>query len=356
MLTIFVGDKVKLTLADRYAIIQKLETDESYRQSDAAKEYGLSHAAIYQMLKRRERIIEEFEKGFNPNLRRVSGIQGKSQIFDDRLLEFVNRECKRSPNISCPMVWEKAGQLATELGLLERNDTGPGPWKPNRGWWSRFKKRIGLDSFTSQSDGFSGSDYLDFEDNDDDPLATGPRTPHAEAALAMHAPITDIANLRGRGRGRPRGGGSARAEGEEVDDEEDDDAGGGAGGDELDVDGRARVQPHVPCEVHQPNTRLGTMHEAVDPMSTLPPVPSIFSITDAFLALHRLEDFANTNGMHRTLSSIREIQQCLEVELMLLPQLPPPRPISSGPSSPLQPSQSTSLPGGAHLSISSNSI
>jgi predicted DNA-binding protein YlxM (UPF0122 family) len=140
----FSGGRGKLTLFDKYSLLMRLESDENFKQIHASKMYNISPAAVNQMVKRKERIIRDYEFGLNPFSKRVSCLKNNMKILDERLMLFVIEKKREGQNVlaNTQMIWDKAESIANELQLLENNGNGPNLWKPNRGWWFRFKNRV----------------------------------------------------------------------------------------------------------------------------------------------------------------------------------------------------------------------
>jgi len=138
------GGRGKLTLFDKYSMLMRLQTDENFKQIHASKMYNISPAAVNQMVKRKERIIHDYEFGLNPFSKRVSCLKNNMKVLDERLMLFVIEKRKEGQNVlaNTQLIWEHAELIANELQLLENNGNGPNLWKPNRGWWFRFKNRV----------------------------------------------------------------------------------------------------------------------------------------------------------------------------------------------------------------------
>lgn len=138
------GGRGKLTLFDKYSMIMRLTTDNTFKQIHASKMYNISPAAVNQMVKRKERIIHDYEFGLNPFSKRVSCLKNDMKVLDERLMLFVVEKRREGCNVlnNTQLIWDRAEAIANELQLLENNGNGPNLWKPNRGWWFRFKNRV----------------------------------------------------------------------------------------------------------------------------------------------------------------------------------------------------------------------
>ena len=96
------------------------------------------------MIKRKQRIILEYETGKNPFSQRISCLPPCMQRLEDRLQNYMAEEKRLGNDViqDMSLMWRKANEFALELGVMENNGLGPGLWKANRGWWFRFKLRV----------------------------------------------------------------------------------------------------------------------------------------------------------------------------------------------------------------------
>lgn len=132
----------KLTLEQKVAIIHRLESSTSdYTQADAAKEFLVSKSAISYLMKRKELVLTEAERGMDPKSKRMKRVERFDRMIIDRLRLYI-KETGARPKMG--VIFSTANAIAKEENLLSNRGKGPGQWEATCGWFSRFARRVNI--------------------------------------------------------------------------------------------------------------------------------------------------------------------------------------------------------------------
>lgn len=131
--------KNKLTLEEKVLLVRKLESIPDYRPADAAKEFGIAKSAVSYLLKRKDKIQLDYDRGVDPTSKRSRSLSE----FDEALIARILEESK-SHRITMAVIFRLANEIAAATGRLSNNGKGPGPWVATCGWYGRFAQRANL--------------------------------------------------------------------------------------------------------------------------------------------------------------------------------------------------------------------
>eukprot|EP01039_Chlorochromonas_danica_P006266 gene6266-6907_t len=160
------GGRAKLTLDQKCEII--LEADsagDQVNQNALARKYGVSGAAIHNILKKREIYLTARLQSGKGDSRRIAKLHPLMEVLENELEDFIS-QCKGegggsevvpTMRIICAKAEEIAARLGLKQGTLrtrkpslsngggggsgEEGEDIPKPWTANSGWYTRFCRR-----------------------------------------------------------------------------------------------------------------------------------------------------------------------------------------------------------------------
>jgi hypothetical protein len=126
--------RIDLPLIKKVELIRDSERNESQR--DLATKYEISKGAVFNILKRKQEYLADYESNqCSETKRKIKDEMGK-KIDDETYSWFVAQRAKNLP-ISGPILQEKARQIATELD-------DKSVFVASNGWLEKFKIRHGI--------------------------------------------------------------------------------------------------------------------------------------------------------------------------------------------------------------------
>lgn len=126
--------RVDLPLIKKIELIK--DSERSATQRDLAAKYKISKGAVFNILKRKQEYLADYESNqYSETKRKIKDDLGK-KIDDETYSWFVAQRAKNLP-ISGPILQEKARQIATELDDKY-------VFMASNGWLEKFKIRHGI--------------------------------------------------------------------------------------------------------------------------------------------------------------------------------------------------------------------
>ena len=119
-----------LTLSERVDVIKEGEKGQSSRE--LAAKFGVGRTQIQCILKRKAKVMAEYESAASPSKRRNARPTGNKPI-NKLCLKWFLEATNRKINVSGPMIQEKALQFARELDIPT--------FTASHGWLESFIKR-----------------------------------------------------------------------------------------------------------------------------------------------------------------------------------------------------------------------
>lgn len=139
--------RLKITIETKREIINLREQGISV--AEIARKYNRATSTICTILKNKDRLKEvEVSKG-------VTRLSSRSRILDEvekLLLIWLNEKQSRGENININTVCEKAKLIFDNLTKDTPSTTGEEDFKGSRGWFQKFKRRIGENMFVKHDE------------------------------------------------------------------------------------------------------------------------------------------------------------------------------------------------------------
>lgn len=126
------GKRKSFTVEQKVEII-KLVVDKKEHQSDVAKKFGLSATTVNGFITKRDKILEEWNRGC---IAKKKFRSPESYALDTALLQWFTTQRANNVPLSQVLLIEKAKQLAEQLRIED--------FKASSGYIDRFKKRNGI--------------------------------------------------------------------------------------------------------------------------------------------------------------------------------------------------------------------
>ena len=124
--------RVRLEIKKKVEVLNFLTTGK--KQIEAAKRFNLPRTTVTQIVKDKDKIMEEFSQ--NRNSKAKAFMKSPYIAIDDPLVRWVTFARENKVPVTGPIIQEKALEFANEIGLEGFN--------ASNGWLTRFKARHNL--------------------------------------------------------------------------------------------------------------------------------------------------------------------------------------------------------------------
>ena len=124
--------RVRLEIKKKVEVLNFLTTGK--KQIEAAKRFNLPRTTVTQIVKDKDKIMEEFSQ--NRNSKAKAFMKSPYIAIDDPLVRWVTFARENKVPVTGPIIKEKALEFANEIGLEGFN--------ASNGWLTRFKARQSL--------------------------------------------------------------------------------------------------------------------------------------------------------------------------------------------------------------------